>query len=45
MVMMDGVTGAVNRAGRTTRSLDIRNVMNVEDQGHIHASFEELVEH
>lgn len=28
MVMMDGVMGAVNRAGRTTRGLDIRNVMN-----------------
>ena len=28
MVMMDGVMGAVNQAGRTTRGLDIRNVMN-----------------
>ena len=27
MVMMDGVMGAVNRAGQTTRGLDIRNVM------------------
>ena len=26
--VMDGVMGAVNRAGQTTRGLDIRNVMN-----------------